>query len=79
MRRVDEMARSFGGAALGAVLGLGCGVVVMSVGGSDQYIYLRNAISVVLCVGLGSIAGAIVGAAGAIVDAIHRDREERPR
>jgi hypothetical protein len=70
------MAKSFAGAAVGAILGLGCGVVVMGVGGPDQYVYLRNALSVVLCVGLGAIAGAIAGAAGAIVDAIHRDREE---
>jgi hypothetical protein len=56
----------------GQAIRLGCSVVIMSVGGSDQYVYLLNALSVVLCVGLGAITGAIVGA-------IHRDREERNR
>jgi hypothetical protein len=71
------MAKSCAGAALGAVLGLIVGGVATSLGSSDQYVYLRNALSVVLCMGLAAIAGAVAGAAGAVVDAIRqRDHED---
>jgi len=63
------MAKSFAGALLGAILGLVVGGVATMMGGGDQYVYLRNALSVVLCIGLGAVAGAVAGAAGAVVDA----------
>ena len=66
------MAKSFAGPALGAIAGLLVGGVTTILGGIDEYVYLRNALSVAICIGLGAIAGAVAGAAGAVVDAIRR-------
>jgi hypothetical protein len=66
------MAKSFAAAALGAIVGLLVGGVTTILGGIDQYVYLRNTLSVALCIGLGAIAGAVAGAAGAVVDAIRQ-------
>ena len=68
------MAKAIGGTILGAFLGLivGGAVAILTPFDTRSFLFARNAFCVLLGVGFGAVSGAIVGSAGAIVDAIDR-------
>ena len=72
------MRQAFYGAILGVLLGAAGGgaVAAFATGGTLDAAYLRNTLCVVLGAGLGSLTGAVIGAAGAIIEAI-RDQARR--
>jgi hypothetical protein len=68
------MAMSFAWAFLGALFWLVADFLCGAAGGAAEYSTLQRAVCAVLGGGLGGIAGAVVGAAGAIEAAIHWSR-----
>jgi len=70
---VKSLIGSVAGAVVGAILGIMIGGLSYQLGDTSSIIYAGRGMILVIGLGLGAVAGAIIGSTGALLDAIGRE------